>query len=100
MISLQVTWSMVASYLRHCGPIFWPGIIVWYLLFIVSQTSTNIWLSKWSNDNSDANVSVDPFLRDRRLGIYGALGTLQGEERNTSSWWDDSQDGVITVVNF
>ncbi|KAI0210104.1 Multidrug resistance-associated protein 1 [Lamellibrachia satsuma] len=93
----SVTWSMVASYLRHCGPIFWPGIILWYLLFIVSQTSTNIWLSKWSNDNSDANVSVDPFLRDRRLGIYGALGTLQGEERNTSSWWDDSQEGIAML---
>ncbi|KAI0215965.1 Multidrug resistance-associated protein 1 [Lamellibrachia satsuma] len=73
----SVKLSVFTCYLRACGYVFWPGIIVWCLLFIASQTTTNIWLSMWSNDKPGPNGTVDTNLRDLRLGVYGGLGALQ-----------------------
>ena len=95
----QVTWSLLLSYLRSCGTVFWPGIVAWYVLSVLSQASTNIWLSKWSNDRPDANGTVDAHLRDCRLGIYGALGALQGEEE--MQWMViGGLDNDVTVANM
>ncbi|KAK2189921.1 hypothetical protein NP493_93g00019 [Ridgeia piscesae] len=76
-MSGNVKWSVFSCYLRACGYVFWPGIVVWCLLFIASQTTTNIWLSMWSNDKPGPNGTVDSSLRDLRLGVYGGLGVLQ-----------------------
>lgn len=41
---------------------------------------SNIWLSKWSNDNETVvNGTVDTGKRDMYLGVYGALGIGQGK---------------------
>ncbi|KAK2169807.1 hypothetical protein NP493_1174g00004 [Ridgeia piscesae] len=76
-MSGSVKWSVLSCYLRACGYVFWPGIVAWCLLFVVSQTMTNIWLSMWSNDKPGPNGTVDSSLRDIRLEVYGGLGVIQ-----------------------
>ena len=85
-------WSVFSCYLQACGYVFWPGIIVWCLMYIASQTSTNIWLSVWSDDKLGSNGTVDTNLRDLRLGVYGGLGAVQGMSRHwalsySGSFW-------------
>ena len=80
-VSPQVKWSVLSCYLRACGYVFWPGIVAWCLLFVLSQTTTNIWLSMWSNDKPGPNGTVDTSLRDLRLEVYAGLGVIQGKLR-------------------
>ena len=75
----QVKLSVFTCYLRACGYVFWPGIIVWCLLFVASQITTNIWLSMWSNDKPGPNGTVEINLRELRLGVYGWLDALHGK---------------------
>lgn len=48
------------------------------LFYAASQSfsvGSNVWLSKWSEDNATS----DPAVRDMYLGVYGALGFFQGK---------------------
>lgn len=53
--------------------------IVMNAIFQSFSISSNVWLSKWSDDNlTDANGTIDTHQRDMYLGVYGALGLGQG----------------------
>lgn len=48
-------------------------------MYNVTSVYSNFWLSDWSNDNVTViNGTVDTAQRDLRLGVYGALGFIQG----------------------
>eukprot|EP00914_Ancora_sagittata_P000414 GHVO01001132.1.p1 GENE.GHVO01001132.1~~GHVO01001132.1.p1 ORF type:complete len:558 (+),score=36.54 GHVO01001132.1:161-1834(+) len=51
--------------------------MMWYFIYLATQTGSNIWLSVWSNDPPSVNGTQDTKLRDLRLGVYGGLGLLQ-----------------------
>ena len=46
--------------------------------FIVSQIGTGLWLRKWSADEPNINGTMDADLVHLRLGVYGAIGLVQG----------------------
>ena len=46
--------------------------------FIVSQIGTGLWLRKWSADEPNINGTIDADLVHLRLGVYGAIGLVQG----------------------
>lgn len=54
--------------------------IVMNAMFQMFSIGSNVWLSKWSNDNETViNGTAITWKRDRYLGIYGALGIGQGK---------------------
>ena len=59
----------------------------------------------WSNDKPGPNGTVDSSLRDLRLGVYGGLGVLQGNQscfvlcnNDNGSVYDNSM--VLVVRTF
>ncbi|XP_069125383.1 multidrug resistance-associated protein 1-like [Argopecten irradians] len=74
-----VKMSVFLSYLRSVGPILSCIIILFYILYNITSVYSNIWLSEWSNDEATSvNGTIDTAQRDLRLGVYGALGVIQG----------------------
>ncbi len=52
---------------------------IFYLAYIASQVVTNLWLSVWTTDALDVvNGTLDQNKMHMRLGVYGALGAVQG----------------------
>ena len=86
VLSLQVKLSVFFAYLKSIGVLLSMVIILFYVLYNVASVYSNIWLSEWSNDlpirvngtNGTVIEMVDTDKRDLRLGVYGALGFLQG----------------------
>ena len=66
MFLRNMTWMVVA------------GIFVSYILSNSASLGTNIWLAQWADDSRYPERRNDTSWRNYRLGIYGALGTLQG----------------------
>jgi len=50
--------------------------LVLNFVFQAFQIGSNLWLTKWANDQ---NVGNDTSLRDMYLGVYGAFGFGQGK---------------------
>ncbi|XP_021375006.1 multidrug resistance-associated protein 1-like [Mizuhopecten yessoensis] len=74
-----VKMTVFLSYLKSVGPILSCIIILFYILYNIASVYSNIWLSEWSNDEAaTVNGTVDTAQRDLRLGVYGALGLVQG----------------------
>jgi ATP-binding cassette subfamily C (CFTR/MRP) protein 1 len=72
----SVKWEVYKHYLKSIG---WTLSIATVILNMVFQTfsiGSNVWLSKWSSDNSTVD---DPGKRDMYLGVYAAFGVGQGE---------------------
>ncbi|ELT99905.1 hypothetical protein CAPTEDRAFT_158862 [Capitella teleta] len=65
------------SYFKAYGGCLFTSTMWWYLMYLATQTGSNIWLSMWSNDPPSANGTQDTQLRDLRLGVYGGLGLIQ-----------------------
>ncbi|KAJ8319362.1 hypothetical protein KUTeg_004453 [Tegillarca granosa] len=75
----SVKYTVFLSYLKSVGPILSPCIMLFYILYNVTSVYSNFWLSDWSNDNvTVTNGTIDTAQRDLRLGVYGALGFIQG----------------------
>lgn len=53
-------------------------IIAFYFLYNAASIGSNMWLSDWSNDALYFNTTHDTAHRNMRLGVYGAIGFLQG----------------------
>ncbi|XP_055346894.1 uncharacterized protein LOC129594288 [Paramacrobiotus metropolitanus] len=74
----KVKAGIYILFLRHMT---WPivsMVFAFYILSNAANVSTNYWLSAWANDSKDAALVSDTSQRDYRLGVYGALGGLQG----------------------
>jgi len=66
------------AYLRSVGLFTSCVILLLYTLNNVAMVYSNFWLSYWSNDAAEANGTIPASQRDMRLGVYGALGLVQG----------------------
>lgn len=77
--SFQVKFSMYLQYTRAMG---WAYTIVAFVIYFIQNVAfigQNLWLSAWTNDAMVYNSSDYPiWLRDQRLGVFGALGVAQG----------------------
>lgn len=75
----QVKFSMYLQYTRAMG---WAYTIVAFVIYFIQNVAfigQNLWLSAWTNDAMVYNSSDYPiWLRDQRLGVFGALGIAQG----------------------
>ncbi|XP_032738350.1 canalicular multispecific organic anion transporter 1 [Lontra canadensis] len=69
-------------YLKYLGAIGWYSIffiILAYVINSVAYIGSNLWLSAWTNDSKTYNGTNYPASqRDLRIGVYGALGFVQG----------------------
>ncbi|XP_055346997.1 multidrug resistance-associated protein 1-like [Paramacrobiotus metropolitanus] len=74
----SVKWNVYMMYLKHMtyGASF--VIILFYAAFNGVAVGTNVWLGEWSNDSYIPERRNSTEWRDYRLGIYGALGAIQG----------------------
>ena len=70
--------NVFLAYMRSVGVFTSCVILLLYTLNNVATVYSNFWLSYWSNDAAEANGTVDTSKRDMRLGVYGALGLVQG----------------------
>lgn len=67
--------------------------------------AANFWLSEWADDPPGINGTVDTAQRDLRLGVYGALGILQGNGQQAPvEMYEDfmlpEQNTVLFLVTF
>ncbi|KAK3091915.1 hypothetical protein FSP39_023706 [Pinctada imbricata] len=82
----KVKMNVFYAYLKSIGLVLSIVIILFYILYNVSSVYSNIWLSEWSTDkpilkngtNGTMIQVIDTDQRDLRLGVYGALGFIQG----------------------
>ncbi|BFZ17907.1 hypothetical protein BsWGS_20945 [Bradybaena similaris] len=73
-----VKLNVYMTYVRAIGIGLSIVIIMFSILFNATGIYSNIWLSQWSNDARNPNITADENNRNMRLGVYGALGILQG----------------------
>ena len=76
---LQVKSAVFLAYMRAVGALLSCVIVLFYILYNAASIYSNVWLSEWSNDARFPNSTHDPDQRNMRLGVYGALGVLQGK---------------------
>ncbi|KAK2499996.1 hypothetical protein MC885_018508 [Smutsia gigantea] len=69
-------------YLKYLRAVRWYSvffIIFAYMINSAAFIGSNIWLSNWTNDSKTFNSTNYPASqRDMRVGVYGALGLIQG----------------------
>ena len=76
----QVKWQVYSHYLKSVGWFLSMMTIVMNAMFQMFSIGSNVWLSKWSNDNETViNGTANVYKRDLYLGVYGALGIGQGK---------------------
>ncbi|XP_059142742.1 multidrug resistance-associated protein 1-like isoform X2 [Physella acuta] len=74
----RVKLNVFMAYVRAVGALMSVVILFFYVLYNSASIYSNIWLSEWSNDARNPNISRDDDQRNMRLGVYGALGIVQG----------------------
>ncbi|XP_030190196.1 canalicular multispecific organic anion transporter 1 isoform X3 [Lynx canadensis] len=75
----KVKLSVYLKYLRAMGLCLIVFIIIAYVINAVAYIGSNLWLSAWTNDSKTYNGTNYPASqRDLRVGVYGALGLVQG----------------------
>lgn len=77
--ALQVKFSIYMKYLQAVGWYSIFFIVLAYVINSVALIGSNLWLSAWTNDSKTFNGTNYPTSqRDLRVGVYGALGLVQG----------------------
>uniref|UniRef100_A0A8C8HV47 ATP-binding cassette, sub-family C (CFTR/MRP), member 2 n=1 Tax=Oncorhynchus tshawytscha TaxID=74940 RepID=A0A8C8HV47_ONCTS len=75
----QVKFSVYLQYLRAMG---WGYSTMFFLVYFIQNVAfigQNLWLSDWTNDAEDYyNKTYPNWKRDTRIGVFGALGVVQG----------------------
>lgn len=70
---------MYLQYIRAMG---WGYTIMAFIVYFIQNVAVvgqNLWLSDWTNDATEYNNTEYPaWLRDTRVGVFGALGVAQG----------------------
>ncbi|KAK7506164.1 hypothetical protein BaRGS_00002276, partial [Batillaria attramentaria] len=82
----RVKFSVFLAYLKAVGALLSLIIVAFYVLYNAASIYSNIWLSDWSNDARRFNGTADDDQRNMRLGVYGALGALQGVLVMACAW--------------
>ncbi|XP_012271250.1 multidrug resistance-associated protein 1 isoform X2 [Orussus abietinus] len=74
----SVKWRVYAHYLKSIGWFLSISTIFLNAIYQGFSIGSNVWLSKWSDDNETAvNGTADTSKRDMYLGVYGVLGLGQ-----------------------
>ncbi|KAH9518523.1 Multidrug resistance-associated protein 1 [Bulinus truncatus] len=73
----RVKLSVFMEYVKAVGALLSAVIMIFYILYNSASIYSNIWLSEWSNDARNPNISANEDNRNMRLGVYGALGIIQ-----------------------
>ena len=68
--------SVVVTYMKAFGLTAVMWMTAGYLVQILADLASNIWLSEWSEDSTDPEHAADPMMR---LGVYGGIGASQSE---------------------
>lgn len=70
----SVKLGVYFNFLKAIGP--WGAVLILacYVIQSVFTVYSSLWLSWWSDDTLYPDRRFDPALRDKRLGVYGALG--------------------------
>ncbi|XP_033149992.1 LOW QUALITY PROTEIN: multidrug resistance-associated protein 1 [Drosophila busckii] len=66
-----VDFAVYKHYIKSVGIFLSVATLVLNFVFQAFQIGSNLWLTKWSNDDTVAN---DTSRRDMYLGVYGAFG--------------------------
>ncbi|XP_074531508.1 ATP-binding cassette sub-family C member 2 [Halichoeres trimaculatus] len=75
----QVKFSVYLQYMRAMGWGYAVTVFVVYFIQNIAFIGQNLWLSEWTNDAVTYNNTPYPdWLRDQRVGVFGALGVAQG----------------------
>ncbi|XP_077585449.1 ATP-binding cassette sub-family C member 2 [Stigmatopora nigra] len=75
----QVKFSVYLQYLRAMGWGYTAAVFMLYFIQNIAFIGQNIWLSDWTNDAVDYyNRTYPAEMRDTRVGVFGALGVVQG----------------------
>ncbi|XP_062546115.1 multidrug resistance-associated protein 1 isoform X18 [Armigeres subalbatus] len=82
----SVKWEVYKHYLKSIGLTLSVATVFLNMIFQGFSIGSNLWLSKWSTDESAEN---DTSVRDMYLGVYGAFGAGQAVSLYL---------GVLTVV--
>lgn len=70
----SVKWDVYKHYLKSIGVSLTVLTIILNIIYQGFSVGSNMWLSKWSNDNS-----TDSDARNMYLGVYAAFGLGQGK---------------------
>ncbi|XP_062546105.1 multidrug resistance-associated protein 1 isoform X8 [Armigeres subalbatus] len=70
----SVKWEVYKHYLKSIGLTLSVATVFLNMIFQGFSIGSNLWLSKWSTDESAEN---DTSVRDMYLGVYGAFGAGQ-----------------------
>lgn len=93
----SVKWDVYKHYLKSIGWTLSVATVILNMVFQSFSIGSNVWLSKWSNDNETAN---DTGKRDMYLGVYAAFGLGQGEsQRRTFTAADFRESHKIIPFN-
>nr|XP_036672391.1 multidrug resistance-associated protein 1 isoform X20 [Drosophila suzukii] len=66
-----VEFAVYKHYIKSVGIFLSVATLVLNFVFQAFQIGSNLWLTKWANDQ---NVGNDTSLRDMYLGVYGGFG--------------------------
>lgn len=76
----KVQLSVYGYYIRAIGIMSTCMTVVFYILSQACTVGSNVWLTAWSSESALQNeTGQDPAVRDKYLGVYGALGIGQGK---------------------
>ncbi|XP_052898371.1 multidrug resistance-associated protein 1 isoform X3 [Anopheles moucheti] len=70
----SVKWEVYKHYLKSIGLTLSVATVILNMIFQGFSIGSNLWLSRWSTDESAEN---DTSVRDMYLGVYGAFGAGQ-----------------------
>ncbi|XP_061509613.1 multidrug resistance-associated protein 1 isoform X11 [Anopheles gambiae] len=74
----SVKWEVYKHYLKSIGLTLSVATVILNMIFQGFSIGSNLWLSRWSTDDTAGN---DTSRRDMYLGVYGAFGAGQGVAR-------------------
>ncbi|KAM5324056.1 ATP-binding cassette sub-family C member 2 [Glossophaga mutica] len=78
-------------YLKYLGAVGWCSIFFTILAYVINSVAvigSNLWLTAWTKDSNTYNGTNYPTSqRDMRVGVYGALGLVQGILMVTANLW-------------
>ncbi|VDI57681.1 ATP-binding cassette, subfamily C (CFTR/MRP), member 1 [Mytilus galloprovincialis] len=72
----SVKLNVIMTYVRAVGVKIVIVILTMSMVHEVAEMYLDVWLSKWTQDHT--NGTVNGTQRNRRLGIYGAIGLFRG----------------------
>ena len=78
-LPVQVKLSVIKNYLQSATALYPTIVFLSFAGLVVSQVSTNIWLSNWTLQPV-YNGTTDSHTTNVYLSVYGVLGACQSKQ--------------------